>query len=1034
MVRYRHIIVLAVLIMNIGCMIYTINAGMAPIFQDRNLPGLKSASLIRSDKSIPPPVSPIAKESLVDVNSIDSQEKDKYSGDFEPRFSVQQEGDVLLNETLDEQNTSFTYENKFWADLLGTDSYDSSLYENCLIDPFITADDGEGASLFTRIGNNGNDFGIKNESQAVEDLVEYRLSNISAGWQIDFPVQITYEMINISFKWRFDTPYGGFDDYDEIVLGDKVIVRESTPDYQEIRCRIEHPLDSDKSFWVGNPVSETNPNGTVFYRVGSNITQDEEWHTFKYSFQVNAESSNFTLEIGAYLNTREYWNEYFDVWFDEILIIGITDIPDNNPPQFIAIGLDRTENKTLFEFWANFYEGTWESSIKNVTVFYNQSGTEYNRTMNSSLNYQPPSYVNNAGYNQTKWQYFAPFNFSDNVSFYFVIFDYANNSFVSEIQSTIIGDYSAPEILSTVINQTGTGFITISVNVTDWGYGVDTLVLNYTIDGESQDPLSITGSGTDYQAIFTINLSQFYGSTVEFGISLNDTEVGNSDFHSGANIVTDYPIMVVSDEMLPEIQAVTIKANSTIEERAHVTVQASDPFGEIDEVYLTVHYENGSIYEDYSHVTLKNTTTPGLYVLGKLYGVAALQLPFSENYENYSIIVFARDKATPEPNEYNETHYYIVEDDLAPKVKIKNLEYPQPGLLQVWVQANDEGSGIKAVVLEKKTKDGWTKRINMTLDDNRYTATILTGWLGNEQIQFRIYAVDREDNEINEENRPIGQYTTKIFFGTFLGLLIMEILVVATFVSVFTAIKVAQSQRLQTIRRKRFDIALGRSERLAYLGEEAIFGFVAAYGQSEGVSSALMWEPRIIGHFYQYLKELIDKANNNVSFIMQTRAQDQVTFVDFYIEEIGCSAITFAYPVSTLPQQWLSALTLDQVPIGGGQGILLLMLLMREKWGEIANNFQEEIADGVLELKDMILSGEDKGSIISKAQEFRLFISGTLEVLDEIETEIETDETSDDIMGDFETEFLDDSDDDSFQDEPDEEEPSNSFSDNDNDS
>ena len=108
-------------------------------------------------------------------------------------------------------------------------------------------------------------------------------------------------------------------------------------------------------------------------------------------------------------------------------------------------------------------------------------------------------------------------------------------------------------------------------------------------------------------------------------------------------------------------------------------------------------------------------------------------------------------------------------------------------------------------------------------------------------------------------------------------------------------------------------------------------------------------------------------------------------------------------------------MTLDQVPIGGGQDILLLMLLMREKWGEIAQNFQEEIADGVLELKDMILSGEDKGSIISKGQEFRLFISGTLEVLDEIETE--TDEDEDDIMGDFESEFLDTTDED--EDEPD---------------
>ncbi|MFX1282022.1 MAG: hypothetical protein ACFFB5_00140 [Promethearchaeota archaeon] len=1025
MVRYRHIIVLTALILNIGSLMYTINSntGLVYVFQDRNLPGLKSESFIMSDKSILTPISPFEQESLVDVNSINSQYRELNSGDHVPRFSIQQQYDVLLYETLDEQDTSFSYENKIWADLLGTDSYDSSLYENCLIDPYNTAGNGQGASLFTRIGNNGNDYGIKNESSAVEDLVEYRLSNISAGWQADFPIQNTYKMINISFKWRFDTPNGGFDDYDEFIYGDKVIVRDGTPDFQEIRCRIEHPMDSDKSFWVGNPISETNPNGTVFYRVGSNITQDEEWYTFKYSFQVNPESSNFTLELGAYLNTREFWNEYFDVWFDEIRIIGITDIPDNNPPQPLDMGLDRTNNISIFEFWANFSEGTWESSIKNVTVFYNQSGVEYNKTLNSSLNYLPPSYVTNAGYIQTKWQFFTPFNFSDEITFYFVTFDYANNSFVSEIQSTIIGDYSPPVIESTVINQTGTGLITISVNITDWGYGIDTLVLNYTIDGEIQDPISITGSGTDYQAIFTLNISQFYGKTVEFGISFNDTVAGNSDFYPGVRIVA------VTDEVLPEIHMVTITPNSTVEERTHVTVRASDPFGEIDEVYLVVRYENGSIFEAYSHVLLKNTTTPGLYVLGKIAGVAALQLPFSEDYENYSITVVVRDKATPDPNEYSETYYYVVRDELAPKVRIENLEYSQPGLLQVRVQASDLGSGIESVILEKRTKDGWTNRINMTQEGNRYIAKIYTGWLGNEQIQFRVYAVDNEGNEINEENRPIGKYTTKIFFSTFLGLLIMEIIIVTAFVSVFTAIKVAQSQRLKALRRRRFEAALGRSERLAYLGEEAMFGFIAAYGQREGVSSILMWEPQLIGHFYQYLKELTDKANNNVAFIMQTRPQDQVTFVDFKIEEIGCSAITFAYPVSTLPQQWLSALTLDQVPVGGGQGILLLMLVMREKWGETANNFQEEIKDGIIELKDLICSGEDKDTILRKAQEFRLFISGTLEVLDEIE--IETDEISEEIMGDFESEFLDFPDDDSDKDEADETDPSKSTSEND---
>ena len=370
----------------------------------------------------------------------------------------------------------------------------------------------------------------------------------------------------------------------------------------------------------------------------------------------------------------------------------------------------------------------------------------------------------------------------------------------------------------------------------------------------------------------------------------------------------------------------------------------------------------------------------------------------------------------------------MVPDFIAPIVISESIEvdYTNPGALKVSVRADDSGSGIETVFLERKTKSGWVNYTEMKGSNGEYYATITTGLLGNERIEFRINAVDKEGNSILEINRPIKETTTTIFFGTLSGLIVMEIIVVFGFVSVFAAIKFAQLQQLRALRRRRFEIALGRSERLAYLGEEAIFGFVAAYSQKEGVSSILMWEPRIIGHFYQYLKELTDKANNSIAFIMQTKPQDHVTFVDFNIEKIGCVAHTFAYPVTTLPQQWLSTLTLDQVPLAGGQGTLLIMLIMREKWGEIAHNFQEEITDGVVELRDLICAGEEKQIILDKAREFRLFISGTLEVLDEIETE--PDEASEEIMGDFETEFLDKPEEDDEQEELEENFESSDFS------
>jgi hypothetical protein len=378
-----------------------------------------------------------------------------------------------------------------------------------------------------------------------------------------------------------------------------------------------------------------------------------------------------------------------------------------------------------------------------------------------------------------------------------------------------------------------------------------------------------------------------------------------------------------------------------------------------------------------------------------------LGTPLNLQYsEVYNLTVFVSDQAGLSNSS---SQVYVVPDSIAPQVTSESveLEYPYPGLLRVWVQVSDQGSGINSVTLERETQDGWSDPITLTPKNNRYYVDLQTDLIGNEQVNLRINATDNE-GWIGYTTKA---YTTKIFFSTVPGLVIAQVLIVFAFVSIFTTIKVIQLRRLRVRRRVRFDIALGRGERLAYLGEEALFGFVAAYCQREGVSSILMWEPRLVGHFYQYLKELTDKANNTIAFVMQTKPQDYVTFTDFNIENIGCTAHTFAYPVSTLPQQWLSTLTLDQVPLEGGQGTLLIMLIMREKWGEIAQNFQEEITDGVIELKDLICSGEDKQIILEKAREFRLFISGTLEVLDDIETE--TDDVSDEIMGDFGNEFLD---------------------------
>ncbi|MHA1931782.1 MAG: hypothetical protein ACW96X_04525, partial [Promethearchaeota archaeon] len=232
-------------------------------------------------------------------------------GNERPKLSIQDTISTILNMTVDNDNESFSFVENIWESSLSSDPEvlsNSSLYQEGSIYP---AENGlTSEALFNRIGNSGT-----NKTNANEALNAKILGGISSGWQLDFPVNQDFEMVRISFKWRFDVydpPAFNYYEWNGI-SGD------ITPDYQEIRCRIKHASNSD-TFWLGNSVSDQNPNGTVFYRVGRNVTFDEQWYNFTGQFFVpRNDTANYTLELGAYLNTREYWNEYFDVWFDDIL-------------------------------------------------------------------------------------------------------------------------------------------------------------------------------------------------------------------------------------------------------------------------------------------------------------------------------------------------------------------------------------------------------------------------------------------------------------------------------------------------------------------------------------------------------------------------------------------------------------------------------------------------------------------------------------------------------------------------------------------
>ncbi len=121
--------------------------------------------LIAAEKSIPPSIFPTG-----DENPFYSQEKKLNPQNNEPRFSVQQQNTTLLNQTIDDYNESLEFVPDIWGNIIGSDTYNHSLFTNGLIDPFNFVGEGDGASLFTRIGNYGNDFGINNESLANDSL------------------------------------------------------------------------------------------------------------------------------------------------------------------------------------------------------------------------------------------------------------------------------------------------------------------------------------------------------------------------------------------------------------------------------------------------------------------------------------------------------------------------------------------------------------------------------------------------------------------------------------------------------------------------------------------------------------------------------------------------------------------------------------------------------------------------------------------------------------------------------------------------
>ncbi|MHA2317118.1 MAG: hypothetical protein ACXAC6_05160 [Candidatus Hodarchaeales archaeon] len=728
-------------------------------------------------------------------------------------LAIQDDISIVLNKSIDSDNQSFTFIYNIWDETLSSDPYviaSPELYENGIIYPAEGEIDSD--ALFVRIGNSGT-----NKTNLDAFLNTEILYGISAGWQLDFPVDQDYDAIKLSFKWRFDAfDPSAFDDYDELIPGEPL---DASPDYQEIRCRINSPSGSQESFWLGNAVSDSNPNGSIFYRVGSNITQDEEWFNFTGSFQVpRNDTANYTLDLGAFLNTREYWNEYFDVWFDDILIEGVSNITDINPPVPTDFGLSRFEtDNTSFSFWMNHSIGSWESPIENVTVYYNLTKDLITSYLNSSLVESNFFSTNNAGFNQTFWNFTAKFDFDDIISFKFVIFDESNNSYTTPTTVVVIDDVVAPWIPpgdEVIISQYGDGRIQILANVTDWGFGVDKVSINYSVNGEIKSLTALSAlqlfneSGIDI-TLFGVNLTVNYGDLLNFNLLLNDS-IGNHDHTS----YVGYSVEAEVDSIYPSITEFSFYADNETEDRSYIRVGAQDSFGEIDRVLLNVLSPSGEL----SNYRLGYDNISSYYIPQSPDNL--LELEYVDPEEPYNLTVIIRDKAGLETSN---SSLYIVKDIVAPEISESNVqkEYLIPGNLRIRVFTQDTGSGLRNVSLLRKEGSSWSDPITTDTEDSIYF-DLTTDLIGNQKIVFKIEVIDNAGNT----NEITIEYMTPLFVTTTSGLLLSEALAILVVVGLFSAVKLTQKRKLRTVRRHRFDVATRRSERLAYIGEEAMFGFV----------------------------------------------------------------------------------------------------------------------------------------------------------------------------------------------------------------
>jgi hypothetical protein len=369
-----------------------------------------------------------------------------------------------------------------------------------------------------------------------------------------------------------------------------------------------------------------------------------------------------------------------DVWYYATAVDSALNLYEPTPDQYQKIGLSDLvapeiffiiENSTIVDgrisvtTWANDPFG----DVRDINNTFYINFTEQGDTTQYEMNYD-------SFYFHT---FERTFNFSELVTIEVWTTDNEGN-IGAKNRTIIIGDFAAPKILETGINEYQNGTVTFWAEVVEYstGSGLPTeyssITLEYVFISMFNETLFWNGT----ENIYTYTVSGFIaGNAFNYRISAYD--------NNNNTVTTLWNMEVIPDQTPPIIDDFGYSETLLNHSFSQVDfwVKAIDPFGPIIGAELTVDYFDGSVWV---------STTEDMYGDGPQYSYS-VNLPCNQTF-NYSIQVYdAQPNIIIVGNTSLRAYWGPVIIDMGISQNTENS-------ILVWANVTDWGSGVAEVILE----------------------------------------------------------------------------------------------------------------------------------------------------------------------------------------------------------------------------------------------------------------------------------------------------------------------------------------------